>query len=144
MSDTLDERINKAVKKALSDPIFYPEEMKSWLPRYLEINPPALRRGDIQGMHLIITGIIPATGTTPTAGTGFTYTHTDTTGVYVFSFTGSPYSATPIVVASPAGSQRILIVSNVSSSGFTVSAQALSGPGTPSDSAFAFVVNPTL
>lgn len=90
-----------------------------------------------------VTGIIPATGTTATAGTGFTYTHTDTTGVYVFTFS-TAYSATPIVHAAPANSQRIAIVLNVATTGFQVDTQALSGPGTPSDGAFAFSAAPTL
>ena len=33
----------------------------------------------------MVTGIIPAAGTTPTAGTGFTYTHVNGSGVYVFT-----------------------------------------------------------
>lgn len=42
----------------------------------------------------MITGIIPATGNTPTAGTGFTYTHTNGTGSYVFTYS-TPFSAVP-------------------------------------------------
>ena len=66
----------------------------------------------------MITGIIPAAGTTPTAGTGFTYTHTNGTGVYVFTFT-SPFAATPIVLAQPVSLNRIAFITSVSNGGFT-------------------------
>jgi hypothetical protein len=90
----------------------------------------------------VITGIIPAAGTTPTAGTGFTYTHVNGSGVYVFTFTAGTFAATPDIqttinqtgINSPTAN-----VSPFSASGFTVTTQSV---GTPGDLAFSFTAQP--
>ena len=88
-----------------------------------------------------VTGIIPATGTTPTAGTGFTYTHTNGSGTYVFTFK-TAFAAAPVVVAvgnTPAGTANIgFDVSGVTATGFTFEAW-LRGTGALTDSAFSFL-----
>ena len=71
----------------------------------------------------VITGIIPASGTTQTAGTGFTYTHTNGTGVYVFSFT-TPFVAIPAIVATfrdaVNASPYNIYITAIAASGFTL------------------------
>lgn len=66
-----------------------------------------------------VTGLIPAAGTTPTAGSGFTYTHTNGTGVYVITFTTAFVGFAPVISAqtSQGGTG---IVSGASTSGFTM------------------------
>lgn len=49
----------------------------------------------------IIRGLLPAAGTTPTSGEGFSYTHTGSSAVYVVSFTIS-FSDTPACLCNPA------------------------------------------
>ena len=71
-----------------------------------------------------ITGVIPAAGTVPTAGTGFTYTHTNGTGVYVFTF-NTPFATDADVVATPngIGGGNVLyfpIITSVTANGFTL------------------------
>lgn len=85
-----------------------------------------------------VTGIIPAAGTTATAGTGFSYTHA-VTGIYVFTFSSS-FAATPVVVATPTDTNsggRIIYISSRSSSGFTAS--IVDNAGTPADHEFNFL-----
>jgi hypothetical protein len=87
-----------------------------------------------------LTGIIPASGTTATAGTGFTYTHTNASGIYVFTITSS-FPAAPVVVAMlqqfTGGQAADAVVLSVTSSGFTVETRnSLS----LSDMAFNFLV----
>lgn len=67
----------------------------------------------------MITGIIPAAGTTPTAGSGFTYTN-DGAGTYVFTFT-TAFASTPDVLACIIDdSNSIVRISAVAASGFTI------------------------
>lgn len=72
---------------------------------------------------VLVTGIIPAAGIIPTAGSGFTYTHTNGTGLYVFTFT-EVFSATPLVLATinqahTAGRVDTVNISGVGPTGFT-------------------------
>lgn len=76
--------------------------------------------GYTPGGSSVITGLIPAAGTTPTAGTGFTYTHTNGTGVYVFTYT-TPFAATAaVLVTSNTNNTNLFVVSASSPTGFTV------------------------
>lgn len=91
----------------------------------------------------MITGQIPATGTTPTAGSGFTYTHTNGTGVYVFMF-NTPFGNTPTVLATAlrGGSFIVATLSSISATGFTVT---MVNPGVANgDEAFNFVAFTTV
>lgn len=75
--------------------------------------------GQTGGTGSMITGIIPAAGTIPTAGTGFTYTHA-ATGVYVFTF-NTAYAATPVILAVMADlGIGFLTITAQSATGFTV------------------------
>lgn len=49
--------------------------------------------------HGDVEGILPAAGTTPIAGLGFTYTHAST-GLYVVTFS-NPFAAAPVVTVTP-------------------------------------------
>jgi hypothetical protein len=87
----------------------------------------------------VLEGVIPATGTTPTAGTGFTYTHTNGTGVYVFTFSVA-FSAVPAVVVTINAAMGTLVfpsTSSVGTTGFTVNTYNNGGAGT--DAAFHFL-----
>lgn len=84
-----------------------------------------------------ITGVIPAAGTTPSLGTGFTYTHTNSTGIYVFSFTTS-FAAVPTVLITPLQDSAFFSATSVSVSGFHANAHG------GSDSAFNFVAVETV
>ncbi len=88
----------------------------------------------------VVTGIIPAAGTTPTAGTGFSYTHTNASGVYAFTFTVS-FAATPVVLASVsalvAGTPSWAIVDSATVNGFTV--ETFNVSNVASDRAFDFL-----
>jgi hypothetical protein len=87
---------------------------------------------------VIVTGIIPAAGTTPTAGTGFTYTHVGGSGIYVFTF--SPvFAATPVVVVTVGSAPFCPDASGVSASGFTVLIQTTAGVNT--DIQFNFIAH---
>lgn len=88
----------------------------------------------------VITGIIPAAGTTPTAGTGFTYTHTNGTGIYVFTLT-TALAAAPVVLAmsTDPAHKGIMSAENVTAGGFTINSLENSF-GTPADQAFNFTV----
>jgi hypothetical protein len=69
----------------------------------------------------MITGIIPAAGTTPTAGSGFTYTHTNGTGIYVFTF-NTAFANTPVILLSSSGTRvsgQTATYTAVSATGFT-------------------------
>lgn len=89
----------------------------------------------------LITGIIPATGNTQTAGTGFTYAHTNGTGVYAFTFS-TPFNAAPTIVATVnAGTDLGIWVTAISGSGFTVNTSLNNGVAT--DEPFSFVAIPT-
>jgi len=73
---------------------------------------------------VVVTGIIPAAGNVATAGSGFTYTHVNGSGVYVFTFT-TPFSAAPVVVANATipgggGAAIDLTFPSVNGSGFTI------------------------
>lgn len=70
-----------------------------------------------------VTGVIPASGTTPTAGTGFTYTHTGGTGTYVFTFTPA-LSGPPCVNVQVTDGSTAISLTAVSATGFSV---AMSG-----------------
>lgn len=90
----------------------------------------------------LITGIIPAAGTVPTAGTGFTYTHTNGTGIYVFSFT-TAFASTPTIVAVSNDSTlaNIAWVSAISPNGFQVD---MDQPGVAHhDAPFSFIAQAT-
>ena len=89
----------------------------------------------------VITGIIPAAGTTPTAGTGFTYTHTNGSGLYVFTFTNA-FANAPVVVASPTSNSanQIVTVGSVTKNGFTVATYA--PPTGLADEPFNFLAYP--
>jgi hypothetical protein len=69
----------------------------------------------------MLTGIIPAAGTTPTAGTGFTYTHTNGTGVYVFTF-NTPFANLPVLTLTLIGTSHNATpnVTGRATTGFTV------------------------
>lgn len=102
--------------------------------------------GSVSGSGALITGIIPATGTTPTAGTGFTYTHTNGTGTYVFTFT-TAFSAAPTILAAPlsiAGATNVITVqiTSVAVNGFTATTK-LQGTGA-TDVAFNFAAAATV
>lgn len=88
-----------------------------------------------------LTGIIPSTGTTPTAGSGFTYTHTAASGIYVFTF-ATAMSSTPIVLTqlnAAVGTNNILAhVTGVLTTGFTVSWVSTAGGAV--DVPFSFIV----
>jgi len=89
----------------------------------------------------LITGIIPASGNTATAGTGFSYTHVNGSGVYVFTFT-TAYSAAPVVVVQPngGGGNRITAdVTGVGTTGFSVTIRTTPDPNSTVDSAFSFL-----
>ena len=90
----------------------------------------------------LLTGIIPATGNTPTAGSGFTYTHVNGSGVYVFTFT-TAYAAAPVVQATILSDNSTGVdtvqVSPVTTMGFTATVQRV-GAGT-TDIAFMFLVS---
>ena len=95
----------------------------------------------------MITGIIPAAGQLATAGTGFTYTHTDLSGIYVFSFK-TAFAATPTIICqlgpAAAAAGREINVTATSPTGFTVSIDnGLSPPG-GEDHAFMFIATPTV
>lgn len=84
----------------------------------------------------VITGIIPAAGTTPTAGTGFTYTHTNGTGIYVFTFT-TAFVARPVILCTANEAALLFFqVSAISASGFTVT--ITNSVGATNDHAFNF------
>lgn len=90
-----------------------------------------------------ITGQIPAAGTTPTAGTGFTYTH-GSTGVYVFTFT-TAFAAAPTVLATIAGATTgFVFVASVSPGGMTINTFNVGSPPVAADRAFNFVAFTTV
>jgi hypothetical protein len=95
----------------------------------------------------MITGLIPAAGTTPTAGTGFTYTHTNGTGIYVFTFV-TPFSTIAPVVLVTQTSNPVLTgttvsaVESVTVNGFTVRLQNTAGA--PADNSFNFIAQATV
>lgn len=62
---------------------------------------------------------IPAAGTAQTVGNGFTYTHTNGTGIYVITFTVALYE-TPAIVTQRETAATVGVLSAISSSGFTV------------------------
>lgn len=97
------------------------------------------------GVSSVITGIIPAAGTTPTAGTGFTYTH-PSSGVYVFTFT-TPFPAAPDVqlTSGPAAVDigTFVTIAALSASGFTVNAWRAAASAL-TDSGFSFVAQPVV
>lgn len=99
----------------------------------------------VQAKPNLITGIIPAAGTTPTAGTGFTYTHVDTSGSYTFTFT-NPFAGAPTIICQlgpgTLGSGYEINVTAASASGFTAFVDTGSGPGV--DHAFMFIAMMTL
>lgn len=69
-----------------------------------------------------VTGIIPAAGNAQTAGSGFTYTHVNGSGVYVFTFNPT-FAATPIIlvdVLGPNWTNPLASVNLASATGFTV------------------------
>ncbi len=70
----------------------------------------------------VITGIIPAAGTAQTAGTGFTYTHVNGSGMYVFSFT-KPFSARPVVLTEAETNANFAAATAITANGFTVTTQ---------------------
>jgi hypothetical protein len=91
-----------------------------------------------------VKGIIPAAGTTPTGGSGFTYTHTNGTGLYVFTF-ATAFQATPDIQLSFAAnpvtaSVDVINSESASATGFTVRTQDRSG--TARDVAFSFTATP--
>ena len=106
------------------------------------ISPPG-QPGLTQGFAAVaastmITGVIPALGVAPTAGTGFSYTHTNGTGVYVFTFS-TAFSAAPLILTTigpEAAADRGAIVTVRSTTGFTVTCHGAGGIG---DDAFMFV-----
>lgn len=79
----------------------------------------------------IVSGSIPAAGTTPTSGSGFTYTHA-TTGIYIFSYT-TAFLVAPVITVTmgPASPLQILdtagYVTASSTSGFTVETEFVNG-----------------
>lgn len=96
--------------------------------------------GGVSGGGAVITGLIPAAGTTPTAGTGFTYTHVNGSGSYVFTFT-TAFSATPDIVCTIQGaSNGFLRITAQSANGFTV--QTTDTAGAAADRAFNFTATP--
>lgn len=56
--NSLEGKIQAAVKDFLKDPTAYPDELKAWLPRFLEINPPAFQIQDIQGLYTMQSTIV--------------------------------------------------------------------------------------
>lgn len=85
----------------------------------------------------MITGIIPATGTTPTAGSGFTYTHTNGTGLYTFTFTTPFGSIADVQLTGIGGSINPNLTSVPTTTGFVVSTGAADHP-------FTFLAVPTV
>jgi hypothetical protein len=86
-----------------------------------------------------VTGIIPAAGTTATAGTGFTYTHTAASGIYVFTFAVA-FPAVPVILATANGTDAVWpIVTAVSASGFTV--EMTNGSNARADRPFFFLAH---
>lgn len=88
----------------------------------------------------MVTGIIPAAGTAPTAGTGFTYTHTNGTGIYVFLL-ATPFAAAPIVLVTsggPRASDFLWSVTAVTAAGFTVNTWTAS-TAVAADAPFSFL-----
>ena len=98
------------------------------------------------GVTGLLTGQIPAAGTTATAGTGFTYTHASV-GVYAFTFT-TAYTAAPSVVVVANDDNYRVTVSAVSTTGFTVHVQNMtlypSQVGTLADGPFTFIAMATV
>jgi hypothetical protein len=66
-----------------------------------------------------LTALIPAAGTTPTAGTGFTYTHT-VAGVYVFTYSTSFASAPVVLVTEQSDGGIVGAATSSTVSGVTV------------------------
>ena len=99
------------------------------------------------GVTGLLTGQIPAAGTTPTAGSGFTYTHTNGSGVYAFTFT-TAYTAAPSVVVVANDDNYRVTVPAVSTTGFTVHVQNMtlypSQVGTLADGPFTFIAMATV
>jgi hypothetical protein len=88
-----------------------------------------------------LTGIIPASGTTPTAGTGFTYTHTNGTGIYVVTFSVA-FAAAPVVVGNElitgfGGAAHDISFPSVGTAGFTANTDV---GGSATDTAWNFFV----
>ena len=106
--------------------------------------PVALSAGGVAtpSVTTTITGIIPATGTTPTAGSGFTYTHANGSGQYVFTFT-TPFATAPTVLLTALLDAQIGIRgSNVTAAGFQVNIR--DGAGAAFDAAFNFAALKTV
>lgn len=90
----------------------------------------------------MVTGIIPAAGTTPTGGTGFTYTHTNGTGIYVITFTTVLAALPTITLALNTANARLISYKSPSAAGFTV--QITGTGGSAQDEAFSFVATATV
>jgi len=101
--------------------------------------------GNVTPSSGLITGIIPTLGTTPTGGTGFTYTHVNGSGIYDFTFT-TPFAAPPTVVATgaalQAGSAIVIEITNLTANGFRAN-PLNSNNGAGSDNPFSFIAAPT-
>lgn len=84
-----------------------------------------------------VTGIIPATGTTPTAGGGFTYTHTNGTGLYTFTFNTAFGSIADVQVTLIGSSGTASLNAVPTTTGFVVTTGA-------NDHPFTFYAVPTV
>lgn len=121
---------------------FSPEalsQLVSWMGQNLPSSVPISQLqgyGQLLEASRTVAGIIPAAGTTPTAGSGFTYTHTDGTGVYVFTFT-TVFANTPAVLVSSKSTAGFFTPSAVSTSGFTVT--TLNTSAAAADLGFSFL-----
>lgn len=101
MTQQADPAFANAVYQVLSDTLNLPQQFVDYMVQYQALNGLPIPVSQITGFRAgLVAGVIPPTGTIPTAGTGFTYTHTGGTGVYVFTFT-TAFSAVPAVLLTP-------------------------------------------
>lgn len=116
--------VGKADLHPLGDPLGFPLSFKKWVIEYVTQELQLSKLLGFVPKLVYLTGDIPAAGTQQTSGNGFTYTHTNSTGVYVFAFT-QQYAVAPMVFAQVTdGSTVVCQLSSKSATGFTITLAA--------------------